>query len=52
MKYEKPQVTVLTAAIGAIQSSQDGDISVKNTMTNLDNLFLEHNTAAYADWED
>ena len=52
MKYEKPQVTVLTAAIDAIQSLQDGDISVKNTTHTVDNQALEHDTPAYADWED
>jgi hypothetical protein len=46
MKYETPQITVLTTAINAVQSTG----TPKNSMPNLDGIEREH-VAAYEDWE-
>jgi hypothetical protein len=46
MKYETPEVTVLTTAINAVQSAS----TPKNSPVSQDGIFQEH-TAAYQDWE-
>jgi hypothetical protein len=48
MKYETPEIAVLTPAINAIQS--DVPTGSKSNITNLDSDKMEH-VAAYADWE-
>jgi hypothetical protein len=45
MKYETPEMTVLTPAINAIQA-------IKNPFVGVIDSLLEHELAgAYADWE-
>jgi hypothetical protein len=48
MKYETPEMTTLTTAINAIQSTTNG--GTKSTPVQVDSNELEH-IAAYADWE-
>jgi hypothetical protein len=48
MKYEKPELTVLSLAIGAIQGISDTN---KATLPHVDSLD-EEGASAYADWED
>jgi hypothetical protein len=48
MKYETPEMTTLTPAINAIQSSDPS--GSKTNPVQVDNDTKEH-IAAYADWE-
>jgi hypothetical protein len=48
MKYETPEMTVLTPAIKAIQS--DGDLP-KTPRPEVDSPLHEETIAAYTDWE-
>jgi hypothetical protein len=52
MKYETPEMTVLTPAIKAIQSTIDVPQYKNPTMGPLDSPYDLHEvTGAYADWE-
>jgi hypothetical protein len=46
MKYETPDLTVLTSAINAIQSSKTGQIPTDGAQGNKNEV-----GAAYEDWE-
>ena len=48
MKYEKPELTVLSLAIGAIQGTSDTN---KISRPQVDSL-AEEGESAYVDWED
>lgn len=50
MKYETPELTALTSAITAVQSSSDN--TPKNVTTTQDSSIKEHVSPAYVDWED
>jgi len=47
MKYETPELTALTPAITAIQST----VGVKNNIFLNDSPDTNEHTSAYADWE-
>jgi hypothetical protein len=47
MRYESPEMTALTSAINAIQSSID-----KEAPSSLDSGVFNEGVGAYADWED
>jgi hypothetical protein len=48
MKYERPQATLLTSAIDAIQTSSD--TFPKSEVSTLDSINME-GASAYVDWE-
>ena len=50
MKYETPELTALTPAINAIQSSTPSKLQQIQADSPDPSVFNEH-SAAYADWE-
>jgi hypothetical protein len=50
MKYETPELTVLTSAISAVQSTLENKVSV-GELDHVDPTYMPEIAGAYQDWE-